>query len=165
MVQPAMLDVIGYAPLQRVFQNILHAIEHRTVCLITYAAATKPVREHEMAPTNLMSGRQALYLHGWRACDKGSPEALHPLFLAVHRIKEVVLTRRVHQLEPPSMHRDLASWKASLLECGCILPMRLPPMCPNGGSGRSRLWKTHRRGTALSFPISPVAKTNPWAGC
>ena len=58
-----MLDVIDYAPLQRVFQNILHAIEHRTVCLITYAAATKPVREHEMAPTNLMSGRQALYLH------------------------------------------------------------------------------------------------------
>ena len=101
-VQPAMLGVIDHAPLQKVLPTILHAIEHRTVCLITYAAAGKPEREHEMALTNLMSGRQALYLHGWRVSDKGSPEALHPLFLAVHRIKDVVPTRRSHQLEPPA---------------------------------------------------------------
>jgi predicted DNA-binding transcriptional regulator YafY len=100
-VQPAMLGVIDYAPLRTVLQTILYAIEHRTVCLITYAAAGKPEREHEMAPTNLMSGRQALYLHGWRVSDKGKSEALHPLFLAVHRIKDVALTRRSHQLEPP----------------------------------------------------------------
>lgn len=100
-VQPAMLGDLDYTPLQKVLQTILQAIENHTVCIVTYAAANKPVREHEMALTNLTCGRQALYLNGWSVKDKGAPEARHPLFLAVHRIKSVTPTRRKHQLQPP----------------------------------------------------------------
>lgn len=99
--QTAMLGSLDYTPLQKVLQTILQAIEDHIVCIVTYAAAGKPEREHEMALTNLTCGRQALYLNGWSVKDKGTPKARHPLFLAIHRIKKVELTRRKHQLQPP----------------------------------------------------------------
>lgn len=101
LVQPAILGGIDYAPLQRTLHTLLTAMEERTVCEIIYAPHDKAQRTHEMAVTNMVSGRSALYLRGWKVTDKGTPRAEHPLFLAVHRIQSAILTRRTHDLPPP----------------------------------------------------------------
>ena len=99
LVQPAMLGSIDYAPFAEILATLLRAIRQRLVCEIIYAR--KPDRIYEMAVTRLVSGRGALYAHGWKVTDKGRVEALHPLFFAVHRLKDVRLTRRIHDLQSP----------------------------------------------------------------
>lgn len=101
MVQPAMLGSIDYSPHEATLRALLQAIEQKMVCIVTYQGQNRPVREHEMAVTRLVSGKQTLYAHGWKVTSKGKVEARHPLFLAVHRMGEVVLTRRTHDLATP----------------------------------------------------------------
>lgn len=100
LVQPAMLGSIDYAPFAEILATLLRAIRQRLVCEITYAR--KPDRIYEMAVTRLVNGHGALYAHGWKVTDKGRVEALHPLFFAVHRLKDVRLTRRTHELQSPA---------------------------------------------------------------
>lgn len=99
LVQTAMLGNIDYAPYAELLARLLCAIRERLVCEITYSR--KPGRIYEMAVTRLVSGRGALYAHGWKVTDKGRVEALHPLFFAVHRLSDVRLTRRIHELQSP----------------------------------------------------------------
>ena len=99
LVQPAMLGSIDYAPYAGILATLLRAIRQRLVCEISYAR--KPGRTYEMAVTRLVSGHGALYAHGWKVTDKGRVEALHPLFFAVHRLSDVRLTRRTHELRSP----------------------------------------------------------------
>lgn len=101
LVQPAIVGGIDYGPFQTILQTVLTAMEKRTVCLVTYTVPGKTPCEHEMAITGMVSGRLALYLNGWKVADKGTPYAVHPLFLAVHRISAVESTRRTHNLLPP----------------------------------------------------------------
>lgn len=100
-VQPASLGMIDYTPLQGMLHTLLRAIEQRIVCEVTYAPSGKPERVYEMAVTRLVSGRHALYVHGWKVVEKGCAKAQHPLFFAVHRIRAVQLTRRTHELTTP----------------------------------------------------------------
>ena len=99
LVQAAMLGSIDYAPYAEILAKLLRAIREGLVCEITYAR--KPDRTYEMAVTRLVSGHGALYAHGWKVTDKGRVEALHPLFFAVHRLRDVRLTRRTHDLQSP----------------------------------------------------------------
>lgn len=101
LVQPAILGGIDYAPLQRTLHSLLTAMDERVVCEIVYSPHNKPERTHEMAVCGMISGRAALYLRGWKVSERGTPHAEHPLFLAVHRIRAVTLTRRTHTLAPP----------------------------------------------------------------
>lgn len=101
LVQPALLGVIDYAPLQDTLNTVMRAIQQRVVCEITYAPPGKAERTYEMAVTRMVSGRHALYAHGWKVGDRGRAEAKHPLFLAVHRMCAARLTRRAHELHTP----------------------------------------------------------------
>ena len=94
----AMLGTIDYDPFQIILQTLLKAISKKQVCQIAYKAQDKPSRVHEMAIVGLYGSRQALYAKGWSVQDKGKSEPLHPLFLAVHRMEEIILTRRTHQI-------------------------------------------------------------------
>lgn len=100
----AMLGTIDYDPFQIILQTLLKAISKKQICQIAYKAQDKPSRIHEMAVVGLYGSRQALYAKGWRVKDKGKAEPLHPLFLAVHRMEEIILTRRTHQI--PLTHED-----------------------------------------------------------
>lgn len=102
VLHPALLGSIDYGPFQTILQQLLTAIETRHVCEIRYASDKNPERTHEMAVTGMVSGRQALYVRGWCVFPKGKVTARHPLFLAVHRIREVIPTRRIHVLSSPS---------------------------------------------------------------
>lgn len=101
LVQPALLGVIDYAPLQDILNTVMCAIQQRIVCEIVYAPPSKAECSYEMAVTRMVSGRHALYAHGWKVADKGRAEAKHPLFLAVHRMCSAHLTRRAHELHTP----------------------------------------------------------------
>lgn len=96
----AMLGTIDYSPFQQTLNILLNSIEKKYVCQITYKAQGRPPRVHEMAITELCGSRQALYAKGWRVQEKGIAAPLHPLFLAVHRIEEIIPTRRTHHILP-----------------------------------------------------------------
>lgn len=98
-VQPAMLGSIDYSPFQAILTSLLRAIQEHLVCEITYAR--KPWRNYEMAVTRLVTGHGALYAHGWEVSERGRPVPVHPLFFAIHRLSDVRLTRRTHELETP----------------------------------------------------------------
>ncbi|MDY0260236.1 MAG: WYL domain-containing protein [Desulfovibrio sp.] len=100
----AMLGTIDYGRFQDILQGLLLAMTKKQVCQIGYKAQDKPSRSYEMAVTGLCGSRQALYAKGWLVRDKGAVEPLHPLFLAVHRMENVVPTRRTHQL--PAINED-----------------------------------------------------------
>lgn len=101
LVQPALLGVIDYAPLQDILGTVMCAIQQSIVCEITYAPPGKRERTYEMAVTRMVSGHHALYAHGWKVAPKGRAEAKHPLFLAVHRMRAAHLTKRSHELHTP----------------------------------------------------------------
>lgn len=105
MVQPALLGVIDYAPQREILHTLLRAIEQRFVCDVVYAVPGREARTHEMAVTRLVSGSRALYAHGWKVADRGRAEGVHPLFLAVHRIRAVMPTQRTHALTTPPEER------------------------------------------------------------
>lgn len=85
---------IDYTPFQGFIDTILKAIRDHTVCAIRYAAPNKEPRVFEVVPVRLTADAEALYTEGWRVASKGTPVIRFPTTLAIHRMRECVLTRR-----------------------------------------------------------------------
>ena len=100
---------IDYTPFQAMIATLIQAIRENRVCVVRYRAALGgKEKEYDFAPKRLLAYRESLYAEGWRVTDKGAVEILHEssLRLAVHRLKECVLTRRTSEklpdVPPPS---------------------------------------------------------------
>ena len=92
---------IDYNPHQEHITTLIKAIQDKWVCEITYHAPSNPKpRTYAFAPMQLVSYREALYVTGWRVEDKGVPEPLRSIMLAVHRLKGVNIQNRAFDIEP-----------------------------------------------------------------
>ncbi|MDL2267808.1 WYL domain-containing protein [Desulfovibrio sp. OttesenSCG-928-G15] len=94
---------IDYAPHEMTLQTLLCAITEQRVCIVKYQSARhKEVREYEYAPRQLLSFHDSFQVSGWIVQPKGKahPVLEHATTLAVHRCKEVTLTRRTSEHLP-----------------------------------------------------------------
>jgi predicted DNA-binding transcriptional regulator YafY len=94
---------IDYTPFQMMLQSLIQATRERKTCMVRYKSALhKEEREFEYAPKRLIVFHDAFYITGWDITDKGIVRAAHetPTILALHRLKEVTLTRRSCKLLP-----------------------------------------------------------------
>lgn len=88
---------INYTPFQESIQTILKAIHQQKVCIIQYKSGLQAdVKTYEIAPKLLATRRDALYIHAWVVTERGTPVLRHdsPTIFAVHRLQDIVLTRR-----------------------------------------------------------------------
>ncbi len=100
---------IDYTPFQDIINTLISAIRENRVCVVRYRAALGgQEKKYDFAPKRLLAFRESLYVEGWHVNDKGNVEVLYDdtSRLAVHRLKECVLTRRtsenVPDVPPPS---------------------------------------------------------------
>jgi predicted DNA-binding transcriptional regulator YafY len=97
---------IDYAPFQDRMEILLRAIPAHRVCVVEYRELEYRVEKegmqlYEFVPVRLATEDDALNMEGWLVTDKGTPEAVHPLTLAVHRVISCTPTRRTLQKCPP----------------------------------------------------------------
>lgn len=72
--------------------------------MVSYQSSLdKDVRSFDYAPAYLLTYHDTLYIRGWIVSEKGTPHAVCETAhtLALHRCKEVVLTRRSSEHLPP----------------------------------------------------------------
>ena len=99
---------IDYTPFQDMIATLIRAIHENRVCAVRYRAALGgKEKEYDFAPKRLLAYHESLYAEGWHVSEKGAVEVLYDdtSRLAVHRLKECVLTRRssenVPDIPPP----------------------------------------------------------------
>lgn len=97
---------IDYALFQDRMETLLKAIPVHRVCMVEYRELEyridkEGVQLYEFVPVRLATEDNALNMEGWLVTDKGTPEAIHPLTLAVHRVISCAPTRRILQECPP----------------------------------------------------------------
>jgi len=85
---------IDYTPFQPHIDSLLKAARDHTVCAVRYKTPGKEERVFEIVPVHLMVDEEVLNVEGWRVTEKGAPEVRQPMTLAVHRMRECVLTPR-----------------------------------------------------------------------
>lgn len=98
---------IDYAPFQESLETLMRATPSHTVCMVEYHEQAhridwrKGLQVYEFVPVRLATEDDALNMEGWMVTDKGTPEVIHPLTLAVHRIQSCTPTRRILAECPP----------------------------------------------------------------
>lgn len=92
---------IDYDPHQEHLATLIRCIRASRVCEVTYQAPGKPAaRTYSVAPSRIISYREALYVAGWRVEDRGTPTPKYPTMLAVHRLHSVIEQCRSFADEP-----------------------------------------------------------------
>lgn len=83
---------IDYTPYFEHISKLVKAKEEKLICLVSYkAAGAIRAREHRFAPNQIVSMNNALYILG-ATVTEDFQSMRHLINLAIHRIKEVVLT-------------------------------------------------------------------------
>lgn len=86
---------IDYTPHFVTIERLLQAIEEQCVCFIRYKAVGKTeIWEHRFLPHKLISMSGTLYLLG-ASVTKDFEQIRHHISLAIHRIHDVILTKRI----------------------------------------------------------------------
>jgi predicted DNA-binding transcriptional regulator YafY len=86
---------IDYTPHHNSLQKLLDAIKTKSICKVTYKKSfSSDEREHHFLPIKIIAQHESLYVDGWSVSDRGTVELRHELTFAVHRIIDVLLTRR-----------------------------------------------------------------------
>ncbi|MDL2216270.1 WYL domain-containing protein [Desulfovibrio sp. OttesenSCG-928-M14] len=132
---------IDYAPFQDRMETLLRAIPDHRVCIVEYRELEyridkEGVQLYEFVPVRLATEDDALNMEGWLVTDKGTPEAVHPLTLAVHRVISCAPTRRILQQCPPLPEHQGAF---GLLGYGAF-PVRVSFSEEYSGFIRERFW-------------------------
>ena len=86
---------IDYTPYQTIIGEILIAIREKKICEIVYQSpnSVQP-RTYQLALIKILSYRESLYISGFRVTEKGTPEIIHEMTLAIHRIKGLIALNR-----------------------------------------------------------------------
>ncbi len=95
---------IDYTPFQDSIQIIIKAIYQQKVCIMHYKSSLRSeMKTFEIAPVMLVTHRDALYVRGWLVTEKGTPTPRYDTAtnFAVHRIQEMIPTRRSSAHLPP----------------------------------------------------------------
>lgn len=100
---------INYTNFQEQLNALWQAILANSVCDILYQPSLyKEASRFEYAPKRLIAYNNTCYIRGWIVTEKGTALNVYetPHTLALHRCKEVVLTKRTsdHLPEPPNEH-------------------------------------------------------------
>ncbi len=88
---------IDYSPYQEALEALISAIHEKHVCEVEYLSGSsgKP-KTHSFVPLKLISYREAFYVEGIKVHEKGTPDPVGNMTMAVHRIRLVTATRRKH---------------------------------------------------------------------
>ena len=101
-VQVSVRGEIDYTPFHGFLDTLLQAMRTRHVCEVTYQAANRDApKTYEIAPMRFVAYREALYISAWKVTPKGTPEPVHAMLLALHRLQGVTPTRRMFDLPQP----------------------------------------------------------------
>lgn len=94
--QGAVKGSIDFSPFEKVLEILTQARSSLQVVELEYLARlrTEP-KQHAFVPMRFVSYHDGLYVRGWRVTDKGTPEILSPMMLAVQRIRDIWPTRRI----------------------------------------------------------------------
>lgn len=100
---------INYTDFQEQLNALWQAIQASRVCDILYQPSFyKEASRFEYAPKGLIIYNNTYYIRGWIVTEKGTAHNVSdtPHTLALHRCKEVILTKRTsaHLPEPPNEH-------------------------------------------------------------
>lgn len=107
VAQASVKGHIDYTAQGALLQALCAAIQDRQVCEIRYQAASKPTLSvHHIAPLRLVAYREALYLQAYKVTERGVPEIVVTMLLAVHRLKELTPLRRHFDLPEPDQETD-----------------------------------------------------------
>lgn len=86
---------IDYSPHFDHIERLVHAAEEKRICLVLYKAAGKSkAKEHRFAPNRIVSMNNALYALG-AGVTEDFKKMRHLTNLAIHRIKDVILTDKL----------------------------------------------------------------------
>lgn len=93
--QSAVKGFVDYTPQEHILNVLLNACGKLQVTEIAYKALHHTeTRIHAFVPVRFVAYHDGLYVRGWRITEKGTPEILSPMMLAIHRMQEIWLTRR-----------------------------------------------------------------------
>ncbi|GAB1411252.1 WYL domain-containing protein [Desulfovibrionales bacterium] len=97
---------IDYTPHFTTIERLLQAIEEQSICFLRYKAVGKTeIREHRFLPHKLISMSGTLYLLG-ASVTKDFREIRHLVSLAIHRVHDVILTKRILHHDFPDTSLD-----------------------------------------------------------
>lgn len=107
IIQTRTMGSIDYGPHAESIDSLRRAIREKRVCIIDYHKLKSPeAASYEVAVTGLQRHSDSLYAVGWKVAPKGTPVPVREITLAVHRIKGIRPTRRIHGLALPDDRRD-----------------------------------------------------------
>lgn len=83
---------------QEHMECLLKGIPAHTVCEVLYREEehlfdSREPKRYEFVPMRLTVENDILYMEGWKVKEKGSPEPVHPMTLALHRVLSCQHTR------------------------------------------------------------------------
>ena len=85
---------IDYTPHINKIENLIKAIDNKTVCLVQYKASQQTENiEHRFVPGRIVSMSNALYVLGF-GLNREMTDIKHPTNFAIHRIYDITLTDR-----------------------------------------------------------------------
>lgn len=100
------VDYSAVPNIKSITDAILLCIKDKSVCEMSYHHLKQDEPQdlnHEIAPICLQVHHDSIYLMGWEVSPKGTPKAIgrSPRYFALHRIKDILPTRRKHNLTLP----------------------------------------------------------------
>lgn len=91
---------IDYTPYQTIIEEILIAIREKKICEIVYQSPNRvEARTYQLALIKVLSYRESLYVSGFRVTEKDTPEIVHEMTLAIHRIKGLTVLNRIYNFD------------------------------------------------------------------
>ncbi|MDO4768058.1 MAG: WYL domain-containing protein [Pseudomonadota bacterium] len=109
---------IDYTPFQAILQTLIRAIRGHKVCSVRYKSGLHAeAKAFDYAPKRLVAFHEAMFLSGWIVTERGVPLAKYeaPTTLAVHRLRQVTLTRRDAMALPEPAEENAGAF--GLMEC------------------------------------------------
>lgn len=86
---------VDYSGKGELVADLLKAMRAGKVCRVVYRRpGAKKDKHYYWAPFRLLAHRDALYALGWHLWEDAVPPEVHEITLALHRIKELVVTAR-----------------------------------------------------------------------
>jgi predicted DNA-binding transcriptional regulator YafY len=163
---------IDYAPFQKHMEVMLKAVAAHTVCEVRYRELEYRFPDRDRAPqlynfvpVRLTSEDEALNVEGWLVEERGTPNVVHPLTLAVHRILSCHPTRlNLKECPPLPKHEGafgLVGYKA--------FPAHVAFCEEFSGFIRDRIWSDGQEiidlpdgGVALRFMVADENELLGW---
>ena len=107
IIQTRTMGSIDYSPFVDTIDTLRQLIREKRVCIVEYHKLKSPgPASYEIAVTGLQRHTDSLYAVGWKVAPKGAPEPIREITLAVHRIRDILPTRRTHTLTLPDDRKD-----------------------------------------------------------